>query len=133
MCTFVTIATNIGSIHLIQLLSLSSISILLLQKQAAYYAKQQASIQSQLEASLAQSAQQLVEEIATQAAVQAHKPFALNQFTQQQRHLHQHIHHPGPNMGPFQPQQPYPNPTAGYDSNQQQGYNMHYNYNMVVS
>lgn len=117
-------------------------NILLLQKQASYYAKQQASIQSQLEASLLQSAQQLIEEITTQAAVQVQMPFVINQFSQQQHHLHQHIHHNASNMGSFQTQQPYQgqslNPASNYEpaqqiTQQQQGYNMHYNYNMVVS
>lgn len=122
----------------------------LLQKQAAYYAKQQASIQSQLEASLVQSAQQLVEQISKMAAAQAQKPLILNQFThQQQHHLHQHIHHnqPAP-IGPYnqpQPYQPQPmsssmnaavanyEPTQQITSQQQASYNMRYNYNMVVS
>lgn len=117
-------------------------NILLLKKQAAYYAKQQASIQSQLEASLSQSAQQLIEEISIQAAKQIQKPLIFNQFSQQQHHLHQHIHHNAPNMATFQVQQPYQGQSLNAVSNfepkqqipqQQQGYNMHYNYNMVVS
>jgi len=110
-----------------------------LQKQAAYYAKQQASIQSQLEASLSQSAHQLIQEISQMASAQAQKPFVLNQFThQQQHHHHQHIH---PNTGYSQPISAV---LASYDPAQQQqqqiptqqqssGYNMHYSYNMVVS
>lgn len=119
----------------------------LLKKQAAYYAKQQAAIQTQLETSLNQSAQQLIQEISQQAATEAQKPFVINQFShQQQSHLHQHIHHnPATNMNSFNQQQYQPQPMSGaintapnYEPTQQiapqqTSYNMHYNYNMVVS
>lgn len=60
-----------------------------LQKQAAYYAQQQRTIQTQLEASLTKTAEQLIQEIANLAADKASQPIVqLNQFTHQQHHLH---------------------------------------------
>ena len=113
----------------------------MLQQQAAYYGQQQRSIQAQLENTLSQSAQQLVQEITAMAASKLNQPFVLNQFShQQQHHIHQHHHGfgsipPPPSSAlpqsiipqglisnPSQPQQPPPNL-----------YNMHYNYNMIVS
>jgi len=120
----------------------------LLRKQAEYYSQQQAAIQAQLEASLSQSAQQLIKEISQKAAAQAQKPFVLNQFSHQQQH-HPHQHHhinqtqniPQFNQGQFQPQpigaqigpQPSYEATQQQQIPQQQPYNIHYNYNMVVS
>merc|ERR1719468_595090 len=120
----------------------------LLRKQAEYYSQQQAAIQAQLEASLSQSAQQLIKEISQKAAAQAQKPFVLNQFSHQQQH-HPHQHHhinqtqniPQFNQGQFQPQPigPQIGPQPSYEATQQQQipqqqpYNIHYNYNMVVS
>lgn len=124
----------------------------LLQKQAAYYAKQQAAIQTQLEASLGKSAQQLIEEISSMASAKPQKPLVVNQFShQQQHHIHQHIHHNPLNVagiGPYSQQaqqqqyQPQPignaiNTAPNYEPTPQHGpqqpYSMHYNYNMVVS
>jgi hypothetical protein len=61
-----------------------------LQKQAAYYAQQQRTIQTQLEASLSKTAEQLIQEIANLAAVKTNQPIVLNQYSHQQHHLHQH-------------------------------------------
>ena len=61
-----------------------------LQKQAAYYAQQQRTIQTQLEASLTKTAEQLIQEIANLAAAKTNQPIVLNQFSHQQHHLHQH-------------------------------------------
>merc|ERR1719468_1035895 len=115
----------------------------LLRKQAEYYSQQQAAIQAQLEASLSQSAQQLIKEISQKAAAQAQKPFVLNQFSHQQQHHHinQTQNIPQFNQGQFQPQpigaqigpQPSYEATQQQQIPQQQPYNIHYNYNMVVS
>jgi len=61
-----------------------------LQKQAAYYAQQQRTIQTQLETSLTKTAEQLIQEIANLAAAKTNQPIVLNQFSHQQHHLHQH-------------------------------------------
>ena len=80
-----------------------------LQKQAAYYAQQQRTIQTQLEASLSETAEQLIQEIANLAAAKTTQPLVMSQFQQQQQHhLHQQ-HYTAMQQQQQQQQGPHPN------------------------